>query len=97
MIMAITTYRTKCWGEEFDVSADWAQASCPVWGCCGMNVADFRHFPERAMRWLLTKTEAEAGGFDPDDLEDDEDVQILHSINVAVESMNEVEDIQEDD
>jgi len=39
--MTATTYKTKCWGEEFEVSADWAQASDAVHGCPGKQVADF--------------------------------------------------------
>ncbi len=61
--MAVETYETVCWGQTYRVRANWAQASSPVevqyedgdWmgDPHGRQVADFRHWPERAMRdWI---------------------------------------------
>ena len=50
----MTTIYTK-WGSDIiAVSADWAQASCPVEGDeHGRQVADFSHSPEAALRAAL--------------------------------------------
>ena len=85
-----TTYRTECWGEVYEVSADWAQASDSVWGCPGKQVADFQHYPERAMAHAL-RQEAMAGGFDLDDLTDPENQQAFDEIAAAVDAMVECE------
>jgi hypothetical protein len=58
----VTTYRTTCWGEIYEVAADWARASDAVHGCSGNQVADFQHYPQRAMLWLLEQ-DARNGGF----------------------------------
>ena len=31
----VTTYRITCWGEIYEVAADWARASDAVHGCSG--------------------------------------------------------------
>ena len=90
----MTTYRTTCWGETHEVSADWAQASSSVDGCDGRQVADFQHCPERAMRWALMR-EANAGGFHPEAPEDDDDREALAEIVAAVEAMEEVDEDEE--
>ena len=64
-------------GEVYAVAAKWAQASSPVytWGRSswdiqshGMQVADFRHSPQRALK-LEIEEAVRAGG---DDLDEDE-------------------------
>jgi hypothetical protein len=46
------TYFTIVCGDEIALTADFAQAACPI-QCdylCGRQVADFRHWPNLAMR-----------------------------------------------
>lgn len=65
----MTTIYTK-WGSDIiAVSADWAQASCPVEGDeHGRQVADFRHSPEAALRAALEDC-ASIEGMDDDEAE----------------------------
>lgn len=66
-----TTYTTKIWGDTFEISADFARASCPIKGDLhGRQVADFRHSARAAMRSLLEEI-AVMGGDDPEDAEDE--------------------------
>jgi hypothetical protein len=74
--MNITTYTVQIWGETHRIRADWANAGSPVmaedadnnWSGSpmhGMQVADFRHDPDAAIRQYLREM-AVAGGDDPD-------------------------------
>lgn len=75
----MTTYTTKIWGETYEITADFAQASCPVHGDeHGRQVADFRHSPRAAMESLLREM-VEMGGDDPDESADE--------INAALDAM----------
>jgi hypothetical protein len=75
----MTTYRTNIWGDTYDVSGDFSQASSPVDGPSGgRQVADFRHSPEAAMREMLEES-ASSGGDDPEEYADE--------IAAAVEAM----------
>jgi len=69
--MAKTTIWTK-WGSDIvAVSADWAQAACPVEGDeHGRQVADFRHSPEAALRASLEDCARIEGADDADDAVD---------------------------
>lgn len=59
----MTTYKTTCWGQSYEVSADWAQASSPVAGPSGgRQVADFRHSPAAAIRDMLEDAVLAGGG-----------------------------------
>jgi len=82
-------YKTKCWGQTYEVSANWAQASdqvfCRIGGedwtpdPHGRQVADFCHQPERALRdWIL------AG-------EDANDPEVIEAVNAAMESVEATE------
>lgn len=72
----MTTYRTTCWGDEYEVSADWSQASSPVDGPDGgRQVADYRHSPAAAMRDLLEQV-VRFGGDDPEGVADEIDEAI---------------------
>lgn len=74
-----TTYTAKIWGDEYQITADFAQASCPVEGDeHGRQVADFRHSPRAAMESLLREM-VEMGGDDPDESADE--------INAALDAM----------
>ena len=49
-----TTYTTRWGSDDISVTADWAQASCPVEGDeHGRQVADFRHDGLAALRAAL--------------------------------------------
>ena len=49
-----TTYTTRWGSDDISVTADWAQASCPVEGDeHGRQVADFRHDGKAALRAAL--------------------------------------------
>lgn len=89
----MTKYKTKCWGETFEISGDFAQASSPVHGVDGgRQVADFRHSPAAAMRAALEDC-ASMGGDDP------EDDEIAAEIDAAIDDMIVVgspEDAEED-
>jgi hypothetical protein len=60
-----TTYATKWGATTVEIAADFDQASCPVEGADGMQVADFRHSPQKAMRHVLEQM-ARADGDDPE-------------------------------
>jgi hypothetical protein len=52
--MSKTTYTTRWGSDDISVTADWAQASCPVEGDeHGRQVADFRHDGRAALRAAL--------------------------------------------
>lgn len=73
----IKTYVTK-WGvDTIEISADFAQASCPVEGTNGRQVADFRHRPSAAMRYAVAREATAEGNYDE------------AAIAAAVESMEE--------
>jgi hypothetical protein len=61
-----TTYKTIWGSDEIIISADWAQASSPIDGIGGKQVADFRHSPHAAMEYALAEA-ALADGSDPED------------------------------
>ena len=82
----MTTYRCRIWGDDYEISGNFAQASSPVWGPSGgRQVADFRHSAVAAMRALLEETAVASG----DDPEDDDDVAA--EIESALDRMVEVE------
>lgn len=56
-----TTYQTTWGADTIEISADFSQASCPVEGTNGRQVADFRHSPQAAMRYAVA-LEARAEG-----------------------------------
>jgi hypothetical protein len=86
----MSTYKTECWGETFEISADFAQAGSPVYGVeGGRQVADFRHSSRAAMRAALEEC-AMAGGGDP------EDDEISQEIDAAIDAMIVV-DHEDDD
>lgn len=81
----MTTYKTVYGGETIEVSADFSQAACQVFGVSGgRQVADFRHRPVLAIRAAVEEFAESCG----EDL-DDEDVQ--NAITAAVAAMTEVE------
>lgn len=50
----MTTYITEVCGDRFEIAANFAEASGPVYGDeQGRQVADFRHSPRRAMEAQL--------------------------------------------
>lgn len=51
----MTKYRCFWHGEAVEIEADFAQASCPVKGTNGRQVADFRHRPTKAMEYVLKR------------------------------------------
>jgi peptidyl-tRNA hydrolase len=86
----MTTYRTN-WGmETIEIRANFAEASCPVQGADGFQVADFCHRPADAMRHVI-ETEARAEGLDLDD----KDTQA--EIAAAVANMEEIEESTEEE
>ena len=66
-------YKTKFYGLEYKLRADFAQAADPIyrddaegeWEHTGKQVADFGHRPDDAMRWELEQWVL-AGGDDID-------------------------------
>ncbi len=81
----MTTYKAKIWGDTYEITADFAQASCPVHGDeHGRQVADFRHSPRAAMKSLLREM-VEMGGDDPDEDE------FADEIEAALDNMTETE------
>ncbi len=83
---AMTTYTAKIFGDEYQIAADFSQASCPVHGDGhGRQVADFRHSPRAAMESLLRET-VEMSGDDPDDFDDE--------IDEALDSMTDSDSIE---
>lgn len=81
------------WGSDtVSVTADWAQASCPITGDLdgGYRVADFRHRPERALRRALEQMAVASG-----ESLDDSDTQA--EIEAALEEAVEVEDDEDGD
>lgn len=83
--MAKTTYRTVWGADAIEITADFAQASCPVEGTNGRQVADFRHEPAEALRYAI-ESEARAEGLDP------EDGEVAALIDNAVANMVEKTD-----
>ena len=79
----MTTYNTTAWGCEFEMSANFAEASCQVMGDMhGRQVADFRHEPRAAMRAILEDSVTESG-------DNPEDVDIVGKITEALDAMTE--------
>lgn len=79
--MTTTTYTATLFGDAYTMTADFAQASCPVeydGNASQYQVADFGHDAAEAMRRHLEAC-VEAGGDDADDYADE--------IDAAVESM----------
>ena len=84
--MATTTISTKWGSDTVSVSADWAQASCPVYGDTrGRQVADFRHRPELAIRAALEDCAASEGM-------DMDAIATKAMISEAVDAAEETED-----
>ena len=82
--MATETYRT-IWGTDtIEIRADFSQASCPVQGTNGRQVADFHHRPREAMRYAV-EAEARADGLDV------EDEEVIGQIDAAVSFLETVE------
>ena len=79
----MTTYKTTAWGCDFEISANFAEASCPVIGDDhGRQVADFRHCPQAAMRSQLEECADAEGG-------DCEDPEAVAEIEKALDAMTE--------
>ena len=79
--MSRATYAAE-WGSiEVTISADWAQASCPIEGLEGWQVATARHRPATAMREALYRL-AVSEGMD--------EGERCEKINEAMETMEEV-------
>lgn len=79
----MTTYRTEWGASTVEITANFAQASCPVYGTNGCQVADFQHRPAKAMRYAV-EAMAQADGLDP------EDDATAEAIENAVANMEEV-------
>lgn len=78
----MTTYKTEMYGMEIEMTANFAEASCPVVGDMhGRQVADFSHYPARAMRAILEDSITESGD-DPEDFT----AEIDDAINAMTES-----------
>ena len=78
----MATYRTSMWGQRVEISGNFHEASSPVYGVGGgLQVADFRHNPTKAMRAALEELAA-AYGYDTaaDDICDDIETAIGHMI-----------------
>lgn len=76
-----TTYTVEFFGDTYSLTADFAQASCPIEGDeHGRQVADFRHSPRAAMESLLREM-VQMGGDDPDESSDE--------IDAALDAMTE--------
>lgn len=81
-----TTYTTKFMGDEFTITADFGDASCPISGDLeGKQVADFRHSPREAMRSALIAC-CDFGGDDPDEYE----IEIEEALDEMVGRDNDV-------
>ena len=80
----MATYKATIFGETYELSADFSQASDPImqevsdpcergdypqWESTRWQVADFGHYPEDAMRAYLSDVVA-ASGDDPEEYED---------------------------
>lgn len=67
----MTTYKTTMFGDTFEISANFAQASDQIMGDLegGRQVADFRHSPAAAMKAALEQYIVHSGD-DPDDYAD---------------------------
>jgi hypothetical protein len=82
--MSTQTYRTTCWGESHEITADFAQASSQVIGAPGgKQVADYQHSPAAAMRDVL-EDQAIAGGSQLDEQ------AVIDEIDSAIDAMVEV-------
>jgi len=62
------TIKAKCWGETFELRADFVRAECPIerrtedgWQPTGRQVADYGHDPAAAMREELRQCLIDAG------------------------------------
>lgn len=83
--MSKTTYTTRWGSDDISVTADWAQASCPVEGDeHGRQVADFRHDGEAALRTALEDC-ASMEGMSDDESASMIDAAMVEAIEVAVE------------
>lgn len=79
----MATYQTEWGADAIEIRADFAQASCPVEGTGGMQVADFQHRPAWAMRHAIEMM-IRAEGRVPEDC--------TREIHVALASMIEIRD-----
>lgn len=88
----MSVYTVEIWGDTYSLSADFAEASCPIdrwvedgefWEPTAYQVADFRHRPDEAMRAEL-RSSAIASGDDPI-----EDTDIGEEIERAISDMTE--------
>lgn len=87
--MAFATYRTE-WGQStIEISADFDQASCPVKGTNGLQVAYFRHDPEEAMEHAIEAV-IRAEGRNPEDCEDEIEAAVSNMEEVKIEVVAEV-------
>lgn len=72
--MGTTVYQSEFFGDTYRIRGNFADASCPVetddaagnWWQTGMQVADFRHSSEAAMRHIL-ESAVRASGDDVDE------------------------------
>ncbi len=79
----MATYKTRIYGDEIEISANFSEASDQIMGDLegGRQVADFRHSPQAAMREALRQYIV-ASGDDPDEYD--------NVIEDAVSEMTEV-------
>jgi hypothetical protein len=75
-----TTYTVEYMGDIYSLTADFAQASCPIEGDeHGRQVADFRHSPRAAMESLLREM-VEMGGDEADDYADEIEAALVKMV-----------------
>ena len=80
----MSEYKTTCWGQDFTISGNFAEASSPVefdGRGTQYQVADFCHNPAGAMRRYLESV-VQDGGDDP------ESAEAVAAIDEAVENMD---------
>ena len=76
-----TTYKVVLWGDVYEITANFANASSSVEGDPhGRQVADFRHSPRAAMESLLREM-VSVSGDDPD--------EYANAIELALDKMEE--------
>ncbi len=65
----ITIHATQMHGERYAIRADWSQADSPIeheglngeWYTTGHQVAEYQHYPRRAMLALLRQAVRDSG------------------------------------
>ncbi len=77
------TYQARWGSDTVEISAVWSLSDSEVIGTDGQQVADFRHWPRRAMRYVLERFAMDCG----EDIESDE---VSEAIDQALAEMREV-------